>query len=303
MPVEQQVLVVPCPAAQRVDAVGCLAAVHQPRAGLALARALDSAGDADWSGLIAALSPAGRVLSAIWVQPLPGSYALVWTPPDDCPQRDALLFAAAQWCDQRGFAVSQVLLAGEPGEPMPEALARAGFPRLATMLYLQSEGHRDRVAAGTIEWDELDPDDSARFARLFPEVERDSLDFPELHGVRPVEAVREGFRGQGTLEASLWRVLIDAGQEAGLLVMAPHPGTDVLELVYMGLTIDHRGRGLGRALVAHALDLAHQRQCRVLVALDARNLPAHRVYTASGFRGAARVELHARVFGRRSPDC
>lgn len=49
-----------------------------------------------------------------------------------------------------------------------------------------------------------------------------------------------------------------------------------------------RGRGIGRALIAHALDYAWTQNCyKVLLLSGAQRAPAHRVYQSLGFDGDA----------------
>ena len=50
--------------------------------------------------------------------------------------------------------------------------------------------------------------------------------------------------------------------------------------------LDHDGRGIGRALIAHALEFAWQQGCyKVMLLSGAQRAEAHRVYLALGFDG------------------
>ncbi|MDT8438599.1 MAG: GNAT family N-acetyltransferase [Wenzhouxiangellaceae bacterium] len=291
-----------CPPEARVEAIGRLAAASQARGGSALAQTIERAGEHDWPGLLITRNVEGGIDGSVWVQPLPGRYALVWPPRADCPTAAVLLRAAARCCDRQGHCVSQVLLAGEPGDVDAGLLARSGFPHIAPMLYLEGSGVAEPHESPAGDWMPLDPNDFGRFARLFRAAETGSLDFPELAGARPLRAVLDGFKAQGRLDPALWRLLRVDGEDAGLLILADHPGSACLELVYMGLGPNFRGRGLGRVLVRAALASAQARACRMLVALDARNAPARRAYLSCGLRESARIELHARVADHHPSD-
>jgi ribosomal-protein-alanine N-acetyltransferase len=64
-----------------------------------------------------------------------------------------------------------------------------------------------------------------------------------------------------------------------------------VEVVYLGLAPEARGRGLGRALMLHGLGLVQQRPERVMaLAVDQRNTPAVALYARLGFRTVRRRE-------------
>jgi len=58
-----------------------------------------------------------------------------------------------------------------------------------------------------------------------------------------------------------------------------------MELVYMGLCSKSRGFGLGRLILAEAIDCV--RRCgldSLVLAVDSRNQPAYHIYTQVGMR-------------------
>jgi ribosomal protein S18 acetylase RimI-like enzyme len=62
----------------------------------------------------------------------------------------------------------------------------------------------------------------------------------------------------------------------------------------MGLTSEWRGKGLGRALLNKALELAQQAGAQaVMLAVDDVNLPARRLYQQAGFVRYAQQRLLA----------
>jgi ribosomal protein S18 acetylase RimI-like enzyme len=57
-----------------------------------------------------------------------------------------------------------------------------------------------------------------------------------------------------------------------------------LEVVYMGVSAHARGRSIGNALLARAVDACERRQCeRIVLAVDRENEPAVRLYARWGF--------------------
>ena len=84
----------------------------------------------------------------------------------------------------------------------------------------------------------------------------------------------------GSFDPALWRLgrLPGDPEAAAILLLAGPADRDAWEVAYLGLTPPARGRGLGRAALAHALDLARPNVSRLELAVDARNHPANRLY-------------------------
>ena len=121
-----------------------------------------------------------------------------------------------------------------------------------------------------------------------------TLDCPALSEMRDVEDVIEGHKAVGIFDPQLWGVLLqkgfggDRGRPWGCLLLAEIPARRGLELVYLGLTPEARGRGLGRILMQRVLALASRRNCAVAtLAVDAANTPAMRLYRRCGYASVA----------------
>ena len=125
-----------------------------------------------------------------------------------------------------------------------------------------------------------------------------SLDMPELEGVRSLDDIIEGHRATGRFVPDRWRLGQVPGEPdtAVVLLLSEVPDRDVWEVVYLGLTVSARGRGLGLAAIAHALDLARPHVSRLELAVDVRNLPAFRLYESAGFVSFDRRSVHLVVF-------
>jgi ribosomal protein S18 acetylase RimI-like enzyme len=87
----------------------------------------------------------------------------------------------------------------------------------------------------------------------------------------------------------LWGVLVDgAGKAMGCLLLGEIPARRCLELVYLGLVPEARGRGLGRILMQRVLGIASRRHFEVTtLAVDAANVPAVGLYRRCGYVSVA----------------
>jgi ribosomal protein S18 acetylase RimI-like enzyme len=87
-------------------------------------------------------------------------------------------------------------------------------------------------------------------------------------------------------------VLREGERPVGCLFMADHPETDSIELLYLGVRPEERGRGLGAAVVQQAITLGRDRGRTVLaLSADANNRPAGEIYRSLGFRRLDRREV------------
>jgi GNAT superfamily N-acetyltransferase len=87
-----------------------------------------------------------------------------------------------------------------------------------------------------------------------------------------------------------------ADQDVGCLILADHPRYENMELVYMGVVPEGRGQGWGIEVVRHAQRLARRagRQ-RLVLAVDASNQPAIRMYASAGFQAWDQRRVYYRL--------
>lgn len=117
----------------------------------------------------------------------------------------------------------------------------------------------------------------------------DTLDCPGLCALRETPDVIESHRSAGRFDPSLWWIVTLDGRPEGCILLSPNPDTDSVELVYMGLGPDLRGRGLGVRLLETAIDHAGRLGlAEIACAVDRRNEPARAVYARLGFIEFAR---------------
>jgi ribosomal protein S18 acetylase RimI-like enzyme len=239
------------------------------------------------------------ILASVLAAPSPGRTATLFvTSPrgdSEIPTVAALVDHAARHGGELDVTLVQALV--EPGRPRElAAFERGGLQRIANLRSLE----RPRPRRGEIEVPPLPAGlalESWReslTAETIEALERsyvDTLDCPGLTGLRRGEDILAGHRGSGRFDPSMWTVVrATAGARAGRLVatclMNPQPASGSVELVYLGIDPDFRGKGLGAALLARGLDAVSRRsERRVALAVDDANAPARALYARFGFRG------------------
>lgn len=250
--------------------------------------ALPPSADGDrWLWL--AESPA-TVHAAALLLACPGRTALLFIWPVDRPLDErvvaALAQAAVDHADPARISIIQLLLQTDPS-PLSRGLAAAGFVPLAALDYMQ---RATTCPPATREWPpgfSLHPYRPAvhdLFARTILASYEQTLDCPALLGTRNIDDVIAGHKATGRFLPELWLVLCHGDQGVGVMLLNLVDRTDDCELVYLGLAVSHRGRGLASALVRHGLKLARQQgAAQMLLAVDRQNHPALRLYRSLQF--------------------
>jgi GNAT superfamily N-acetyltransferase len=209
--------------------------------------------------------------------------------PPDCRRRaelaPELLAALLAWIDEHDVQLTQAVM--DPAdEKTPQWLAEAGFSELAELLYLVAPGDSlpQHAPSTPFQWLPAATLPQHEMTALVESTYVDTLDCPALNACRATEDVLDGYRATGSSGDRLWLIARHAGRDVGCLLLADHPQFHQFELVYMGLVPPYRGKGLGRAVVQMAKWIAQQlgRQQMVL-AVDAKNEPARKVYQAEHF--------------------
>lgn len=233
---------------------------------------------------------AGRLAGATFAQSQAGRTAVVWPPRlvahEPAATAGLLLERALQWLAGQGVRVVHALL--ETVTETDDAVLRAGgFVPLAELVYLASErtDFPDRCPEGPLHFEPYCPANHDRLVRVVEASYEQTLDCPELNGIRDMADVLAGYRATGVFDPGRWLIARWGEEDVGCLLLADHPQEEIWELVYMGLRVEARHRGWGRQIARHAQWLAGQAgRPRLWVAVDAANAPALRVYAAVGFQ-------------------
>jgi ribosomal protein S18 acetylase RimI-like enzyme len=193
-------------------------------------------------------------------------------------------------CDhfaQRDVHLAQLLL--DPQEPaVRDVYTSAGFSVLAELVYLSRTVRRSIEIPCVPDGFQLLPYTPAThelFMRTITFSYRESLDCPALNGLRDMEDVLTGHKAAGEFEPSLWHVLIENDQPRAVLLLNRSPNVESLELVYLGLVPEARGRGLGDWMMKLALGCcARDEKTEISLAVDSRNAPALKLYFRHGLQ-------------------
>ncbi len=278
-------------AAERL--VGRQVGMRQPEAARRFLRSASEFG-IELTHLWGMVDGAGRVGQVCLVVPHAGRTGMLFTsqPRKEAEERELAQVIDAACADLRGVKIVQGLLEPDEAGPLAAALG-AGFTRLSDLLYLQRRWSEPE-AAPTAWPDDVtvmnaQPGDDAALGEALERSYIDTLDCPELCGMREIGDVLESHRATGAHDPALWWVVRHHGRPSGALLLNPCPTQGHTELVYLGLAPELRGRGLARGLMAMGLRAVGVRSERtVTCAVDARNEPAIGLYQRLGFAEFAR---------------
>jgi GNAT superfamily N-acetyltransferase len=226
----------------------------------------------------------------------------------------ALVRTALADLKARDFRIAQAVLDESASQRGAIDLTEGGIPKVTELLYLERDtkillpdfqppAHPAPSYSGSgtdppLEWRSFHRVSESEFRSVLRATYVSSLDMPELEGIRSLDDIIEGHRATGRFLPERWQLGQVPGEPeaAAVLLLADSPDRDVWEVVYLGLTLPARGRGLGRVVIRHALELARLHASRLELAVDIRNFPATRLYESTGFVPFDRRSVHLVVF-------
>lgn len=236
---------------------------------------------------------AGTIRATALGVPSPGQTAMLFATQ---PQSAAEVPAIARLIDHacRGLRTRKVELAQallDPGDSLGTAcFLEAKFTLLAQLSYMQ-RAVRAGDAKVSVDWPAgyaVEPYDAAKRAEMVALLEAsyiDTLDCPGLVGLREAEDILTGHESVGEKDSHEWHVLRQGGTAVGVVMLNPSRAAETVELVYLGLAPNARGKGLGVKLLRWGIARLAQRKHRgVTLAVDQQNHPAVALYKREGFR-------------------
>jgi len=241
------------------------------------------------------------IVGAAWGQKTPGRLGFCWpaTMAPGEPERTAELLHAAvdRHLDLAGILTAQAVV------PLRDVvsvmrLVRAGYSHLADLEYLVSPRLHfpSERPQGPLSFLSGWRGHEERLKVLIESTYVNTVDCSHLGSPRPLNDVLEGYRETGVCRPEWWVVAQHRSEDVGCVLLADHPEHEQCELMYLGLTPPHRGKGWGSQLVRYAQFLAYQRQrAQIVLAVDDANWPARNLYHAAGFEVWDRRSVYVRT--------
>lgn len=262
------------------------------------ALALVRRGELDASGVFVVRAAAG-VSAAMICLLVAGASGLLWPPQvragetESAALQDLLLRTGVDWLRSRGAKLVQSLLAADE-TALAEPLLRGGFRHITGLWYMR---HPLRADVAGQRPDLLLRDftqvDSASFQATLLRTYDDTLDCPEVNGVRQIDEILDGHRSQGQHDPHLWWLAFEGEAPVGVLLLAPVPDNASIDLSYLGIVPEARGRGIGRELTAQAIRRARVAGAvQLTLAVDIRNRPAWNLYRSLCFEPFEQREVY-----------
>lgn len=228
----------------------------------------------------------------------------VWPAPQEHLERVAVIraacaaFSADRKAGARDTCLAQAL--PEPGDTWAiRAFNDAGFTHVGDLAYLRRPLHPlpeppiapwpDGVTVRTVRGLDGPVGDRGLLIEALDRSYAETLDCPELCGMRDTADVLESHRSTGAWDRNLWWLIFLNDQPHGCMLFNRCPDHESVELVYLGLSTQLRGKRIGSALLRLGLSrLAGSPADHVACAVDLRNTPARRLYENAGFRETGR---------------
>lgn len=132
-----------------------------------------------------------------------------------------------------------------------------------------------------------------------------TLDCPELCALREPDDVLDSHLAVGKYDPRWWWVVEAHGQPEGAMLFTPCPEQGGVELVYLGISPDLRGRGIAKVLLRSGMrelslgigTKSAKGRLHLSCAVDLKNQPARALYRALGFQMTAERRAFVRAIG------
>lgn len=187
-------------------------------------------------------------------------------------------------------------------ERMAEAFRTAGFTQ-ETRLYFLARSLQQPLPVITRPVQRIPYREELAeiFANVLERTYIDSLDCRLLEGLRNSREALSSHQLSGVFRPEYWQLFMEAGelpqsnQPIGLCLLNDHPDQQAVELVYLGVVPEFRGKGWGLQLLVESLQqISAEERAAVFLAVDAENTFASDLYGRMNFAELA----HRRVLFR-----
>lgn len=237
----------------------------------------------------------GAIVGAMFAYLIGGGQGAVWVPrADRADIRDALVGATFAWFQENRVRVVQAVLDSDDC-PHATALERAGM-RYVTEIVFATRTMQPSLPRGDsrLVIQEV-PSSHSELPALLLQTYEGTFDLPELNGTRTSSDIISAYETGWNDETPLWFLATHAGVSVGVLTLTLQPDRTI-ELTYLGLVPEARGRGFGEEILQYALDRATVEMAYAIhLSIDARNAPALRLYRKHGFEETTRKQVYLAI--------
>ena len=256
----------------------------------------------DLEHLWCAVDADGKVLSTVLASINPGRTAMLFVSPprkdDEIPTAVDVIEAASAALSEAGLCLVQALVTPDEVRER-KAFEAGGLNEIAILTYMQATlGRKHRKAPEVPEgcsFRSYQPGDRHLVEKLLAQTYVNTLDCPQLVGLRQMDDILDGHMNSGIFKPEWWSILFMGDTPVGACLTNSARDGKSAELVYLGITPEMRGQGLGRALLAHALSIIAESTTKtVALAVDESNAPAVEMYRSAGFSGTIRRHAFVR---------
>jgi ribosomal protein S18 acetylase RimI-like enzyme len=250
----------------------------------------------------------GRLIAAILCQPLAGASGLLWPVQSSSPARvdeieNRLMEGARIWLKSQGAKMVQCLLAESEASAAP-VLLRNGFRHITRLWYMRHDlDHfsQDNQQLPVLQLEPYSHCSPQNFERILLATYENSVDCPEITGVRSGSEIIAGHKAQGRHNPNRWWLAYAHQQPVGVLLLTEMPEGPGWDLSYLGLIREARGEGVGRSLVEHALLACRTEGASCLtLSVDGRNQAAIKLYHNRGFHAYDEREVFLDILPREN---
>lgn len=262
------------------------------------ARRLSSNSPNSFAGLYVAVR-GSEIRGVVWARPVPGRQIQIWPPmlvPDEPNEtRHKLITSLESYLRDQDASVTYVPVKSKDDAA---AVAASGYQYVTDMmkLFCQLPTQLPSHCFPGLEFEYYRASQSNRLKRILTQTNEDSLDCPAMRGLRHVDDVLEGHRSREDYQPAHWRIIRYRGLDVGCVLVSRHQHLNECEVVYLGLSPEARGQGIGYAAIQHAQGLARTAGVSILtLGCDVNNTPALRTYGKAGFREAERYSVFAKI--------
>lgn len=268
---------------------------------VAAAIAWHDSGAFDLTGLVVCRS-LSRVIGAGLAVATPGRGVALWPtrvvadlPLDETISvHHVLLGAMEQHARRQRAKVASLNL--RPGDAVTHVLRQRGYLEVMTMWEMRRLPGSTPPAPPNLSFASYSSRRRPEFLRMLDASYEESLDCPVIASVRSAEDSLVTHLAQNVENVPRAWLVKHWGEPAGCIFLAMMPDNNEMDIVYLGLALPHRGKGLGRELLNFAFREASTAGAdAVTVRVDAANAPAVALYRRAGFQREATHEVFALV--------